>query len=67
MADRYCIKYNNLKEDAFKVHTNNDIVRFTRDGCLYTYQLTNKFFNLIVEKKGICPDTDTDIENKNSN
>ena len=59
------IHYDNSKEGAFKVHTNNGIVKFTRDGRLYTYQPTEEFFNSIAEKKRISPDTET--ENKNSN
>lgn len=65
MADRYCIEYDNLKEDAFKVHTKNGIAKFTRDECLYTYQPSNTFFDSITEKKGLPADTEP--ENKNSN
>ena len=65
MADRYRIEYDISKEDAFKVHTKNGIVKFTRDGRLYTYQPSTKFFDSIAETKGLSPDTEA--ENKNSN
>ena len=65
MADRYCIEYNNSKEDVFKVHTNNGIVKFTQDGRLYTYQPSEEFFNSITEKKSISPHTETETKNSN--
>ena len=65
MVDRYRIEYNNSKEDVFKVHTDNIIVKFTRDERLYTYQPTKEFFNSIAEKKDISPYTKTETKNSN--
>ena len=38
MSDKYCITYDNKIEDAFIIHTKNGIVKFLRDGWLYTYK-----------------------------
>ena len=38
MSDKYRITYDNKIDDAFHVHTKNGIIRFVRDGRLYTYE-----------------------------
>ena len=55
MADKYKISYDNSVEDAFLVHTENGIVKFSRDGRLYTYEPSEKFMTAIAEYKGQTP------------
>ena len=38
MSDKYRITYNNKVDDACHVHTKNGVIRFVRDGRLYTYE-----------------------------
>ena len=38
MSDKYHVTFDNKKEDAFLVHTTSGIVKFQRDGRLYTYE-----------------------------
>ena len=40
MAEKYRVAYDNEKEDAFLIHTEHGIVKFRRDGCLYTSKLS---------------------------
>jgi hypothetical protein len=51
MADMHKITYDNSVEDAFNVHTENGIVKFRRDGRLYTYEPSDDFIKGIAEQK----------------
>ena len=52
MADKYRITYDSEKEDAFMVHANEGIIKFTRtlDG-LYAYRPSTKFKSQVAESK----------------
>ena len=37
MSDKHRVTYDNEQEDAFIIHTEHGIVKFKRDGRLYSY------------------------------
>ena len=43
MADKYHVTYNSRKEDAFLIHTDQGIIKFVREGRLYTYEPPKKY------------------------
>ena len=49
MSDKYRITYDNHKDDAFHVHTKNGIIRFVRDGRLYTYKPSQQYLDAIAK------------------
>ena len=64
MADKYCIQYNNAYEDAFKMHLPDKIVKFTRDGRLYTYKPTKEFLEWVEDQKRNNKERDDKISNE---
>ena len=51
MSDKYRITYDNHEDDAFHVHTKNGVIRFVRDGRLYTYKSSQKYLEAIEKYK----------------
>ena len=43
MADKYHVTYDSRKEDAFLIHTDQGIIKFVREGRLYTYEPSKKY------------------------
>ena len=43
MADKYHVTYDSRKEDAFLIHTDQGIIKFVREGRLYTYEPSEKY------------------------
>ena len=43
MTDKYHGTYDNKKEDAFHVHTDQGVIKFTCEGRLYTYKPSKKY------------------------
>ena len=55
MSEKYRVTYDNKKEDAFLVHTDHGIVRFKRDGRLYTYEPSKNYLDSVAKAKGMTP------------
>ena len=51
--------YNNSVEDAFKVYTDNGILKYTREGRLYTYEPSDKYLSSVAAMKGMQHDSTT--------
>ena len=49
MSDKYRITYNNHEDNAFHVHTRNEVIRFVRDGRLYTYKPSQQYLDAIAK------------------
>ena len=62
MADKHRITYDNSVEDAFFVHSNTGIIKFVRDGCLYTYKPSTNYLDAVVASKGMCDSNDISKE-----
>ena len=58
LVDKHRIVYDSHVEDAFKVHTDNGIVKFARtDEGLYVYKPTSKYLKVVTADKGMKPPT----------
>ena len=62
MADKYRVTYDNSVEDAFVVHTNTGIIKFNRDGRLYTYEPSTNYLDAVAASKGMCDSKDISEE-----
>ena len=63
MTDMCRVTYDSSVEDAFIVHTANGIVKFNRDGRLYTYKPSQKYLNEVASVKGMTkPNYDDNSE-----
>ena len=58
MADKYRITYDSWKEDAFCVHTKSSVIKFVRDGRVYSYTPSNYYLKDIVATKAMRPPDD---------
>ena len=62
MADKYHVTYDNEKEDAFVIRgrSTGNIVRFARDGRLYTYEPSKNYLAAVAKSKGMSTNNDKD-------
>ena len=51
MADKYHVTYDSRKEDAFLIHTDQGIIKFFREGRLYTYEPSKKYLAAVKATK----------------
>ena len=57
MSDKYRITYDNEKEDAFNIHTENGVIKFKRTiNGLYAYKPSENFLNEIANEKNMKQD-----------
>ena len=58
MADKYHVTYDNEKEDVFVIcdQSTGNIVRFARDGRLYTYEPSKNYLEAVAKSKGMSTD-----------
>ena len=52
MAKKYRVTYDSSKEDEFLIHTDQGIIKFVREGRLYTYEPSKKYLVLRERKLG---------------
>ena len=58
MADKYRITYNSTKEDAFCIHMESGVVKFVRDGRVYSYTPSDYYLKDVVAYKCMKPPDD---------
>ena len=59
MADQYHVTYDNTKEDMFVIRNRNKgnvLVKFARDGRLYTYEPSKNYLDAVAKTKGMSTD-----------
>jgi hypothetical protein len=53
MTDKHRITYDNQTEDAFLVHTDDGIIKFARDGRLYSYKPSQNYLDTVAKSNGL--------------
>ena len=68
MVDKYRITYDSNKEDAFSVHLEDGVVKFTRTNeGLYAYKPTKKYLKEVAQTKSLLPPIDEEDEDQVAN